>query len=74
MNVFYFENSLESEYPIFKKYTDTYEYVLSTEDNRIYYFQKYNKKGELVVIKELAALADYKELELYTFIESLIKE
>ena len=74
MNMFSSENSLESEYPIFKKYTNIYEYVVSTDDKRTYFFQKYNKNGQLVAIKELAALGSYKELELYTFIEKLIQE
>ena len=74
MNIFSSENSLESEYPIFKKYSNIYEYVFSTEDKSTYYFQKYNKKGELVKIKKLAVLGSYKELELYKFIEKLIQE
>lgn len=74
MNIFISENSLESNNTVYKKYTDKFEYVLSTEDKSNYFFQKYNKKGELVVIKELATLGSYKKLELYTFIEKLIKE
>ena len=75
MNIFISENSLESNNIVYKKYTDKFEYVVSTEDKHTYFFFKnIIKKSELVVIKELATLGSSKKLELYTFIEKLIKE
>lgn len=74
MNIFISENSLESNNIVYKKYTDKFEYVVSTEDKHTYFFKNIIKKSELVVIKELATLGSYKKLELYTFIEKLIKE
>ena len=47
MNIFISENSLESNNIVYKKYTDKFEYVVSTEDKHTYFFQKYNKKKRI---------------------------